>query len=464
MPVRWTTLSSVLLVLMFFLVQGCAQAQYEKPAKEWCLAMRANQVVPVYPLTQDIRPGDVFLVQRTIGDQTEEYKQRGFLSLDDSRKRLPLPQDAFTLQYFTGYFNGEFTPQDYPVRTPANTSAQTGRVGTVSTALTATPAPRAAFPTYTFSVKRGEGLSLGVPISGIPVALNFMNAGEATGVVVLADASTYQADHDILMQELEQWTRKPEVATELKSACEYMKQEYVYLRVVKRVYMVGAVDVKLENKERTQAGGQFGLAQQSTDPNISVATFEQNLEKQSALIGVLNSLANASKIGGAVSFNLATERSVGLSESFDRPLVVGYLGMDVPYFRTGDLGAPIPTFEVLEGMEIRSPVKFERDELLTLTRVLRASSQDPARATQALNAIMAFGQTISIPTLKAFGPRAQAIAQLPDGDAKRAQTAIIIKELVTGINAQAILSADAHVQAREIIDALHTAMRGQGLI
>jgi len=39
------------------------QHQLERVAKDWCLTIRASQVIPVYPLTEDLQPGDVFLVQ-----------------------------------------------------------------------------------------------------------------------------------------------------------------------------------------------------------------------------------------------------------------------------------------------------------------------------------------------------------------------------------------------------------------
>jgi hypothetical protein len=456
---RW----SHCVALSALILQGCAQTQYEKPAKEWCLAMRANQMIPVYPLTQDVRPGDVFLVQRTIGQQVEEYKEKGFLSLDDSRKRLVLPEAAFKHQYFNGYFKGEFVCQDYPMRTPADSSVQPGTSGSVPTALTPTPAPRSAFPTYSFTVKRGVGLSLGVPISGIPVAMNFMNASEATGVVVLADSSTYQADHDEIMTALATWTSDDAVADQLKRSCEYMKQEYVYLRVVKRVYMVGAVDVRLENKQRTQGGAQAGLAEQSNDPNISYATFDENLKKQRALIKTVNDLANASKIGGAISFNLATERAVGLRESFDRPLVVGYLGMDVPYFRSGALGAPIPTFERLEGLELQDPVPLERDELLSLTRTLKAASEDSSRAWQALASVVTFGQTSDLPEIKAYVPRAQAIETLTDRQTQRLQTETMIRDLIVEMNWQAMIGSNKVARAKQLVQDLRGAMCEQGL-
>ena len=52
--------------------------------------------------------------------------------------------------------------------------------------------------------------------------------------------------------------------------------------------------------------------------------------------------------GGSLKVNAATARSVSMSESFDTPLVVGYLGFDCQVLEGGLLGPPIPTHAVLE--------------------------------------------------------------------------------------------------------------------
>ncbi len=68
----------VKLVILILTVAGCATTnssskQLERIAKDWCLSIRASQVIPVYPLTEDIQPGDVFLVQTPVDKQVEEF-------------------------------------------------------------------------------------------------------------------------------------------------------------------------------------------------------------------------------------------------------------------------------------------------------------------------------------------------------------------------------------------------------
>ena len=427
------------------ITSGCVSDQYEKVAKEWSTAIRANQMVPVYPLSQDLRPGDVFLVQRNMADQVKEYQEKGFLALDDSRKRLRLPPAAYGDVYFAGYFKGEFAPVDYPGRNGVDTSIRPLPVagagagvggaalaaGVVPTSLQGTPAPRAAFPTYSFSVKRGEGMSLGLPISGIPVAMNFLNAAEATGIVTLADASTYQADHDAIMAALTMWSRKPTVASELKAACEYAGQEFVFLRVIKRVYMVGAVDVSLQTSEKSRGGVQAGLGGQAADPDISVNDFDASIEKQNSLLSRLNGLAGAGKIGGSVSFNTATDRNVGLREVFDRPLVVGYLGIDVPYFKSGQLGAPIPTYKHLTEQSLRDPQPLKLDEIVVLNRALSFAARDEGRVDAALAAIMEASTALGFLDLAS---ECRTIASTADNAERANQTRQVLVKFTDEVN------------------------------
>ena len=78
--------------LVALLLTGCTAGlrnqQLENVAKDWALVIRASQVIPVYPLTEDLQPGDVLLVSTPIEDQARVYKDKGFLPLDQHLVRL----------------------------------------------------------------------------------------------------------------------------------------------------------------------------------------------------------------------------------------------------------------------------------------------------------------------------------------------------------------------------------------
>jgi hypothetical protein len=326
----WTRIAPIALALF---ASACTNPQ-ERAAKDWCLAIRACQMIPSYPLSEDLRPGDVFLVQRPIGQQVKEYKSRGFLSLDDHRVRLTGLD--YKLRYHDGYFTDAFgeTPHPRPTRpaSPPGGGADGSAVSPARPAPIEVAAPRVSFPTYNFTVDRSQGLSLAFPIQGVPVALNFLAAQKAVGTVAIADARTYAADATQLNAKLEEWARQPEVQALLIGAARASPKQ-VYLRVVKRVYLAGSVDVSIANTSQTSGAGRAGmLSEDAADPQVSPEDFEKRLSKQAKILTELQGIASQQGIGAAVKFTEVSDRSVSLRQAFEVPQVVGYLGMDVPVF------------------------------------------------------------------------------------------------------------------------------------
>jgi hypothetical protein len=336
------------------LLAGCAthdaRTHLESVAKDWCETIRASQVIPVYPLTQDVAIGDVFLVQTPIANQAKDYQKRGFLALDDFRVRLPYTN--FHKVYFDGYWKDIFGNTPHPM--PEFTNVVTGSNATTGS-WTSVDAPRVAFPTYSFQAKSGFGLSAAFPIQGVPVALGFLRTDQVNGSITITDARTFAGDQGDLFSQLNDWADSPKVKSMLSETVRNIAPTPVYLRVVSRIYAARAMDVSLQ-----KAGSQGANARGGTATSLSMTTTNGTVsENYSNLLSTLNAqngvLASATQAGGSVTFVSASDSSVGLSQSFDRLLVVGYLGFDVPVYRGGDLGEPIPTFQHLQGRLKEAP-------------------------------------------------------------------------------------------------------------
>src|SRR5688572_18211626 len=88
----------LVVVCLAGLTTGCVSKtlnqQMERVAKDWSMVIRASQVIPVYPLTEDLVPGDIFLVEQTREEQVRQYQAAGFLPLDHHLYRLPLGSDS----------------------------------------------------------------------------------------------------------------------------------------------------------------------------------------------------------------------------------------------------------------------------------------------------------------------------------------------------------------------------------
>ena len=311
------------------------EKQLKDVAKNWCLTIRASQVVPVYPLTEDLQPGDVFLVQIPIQKQEQLYKKRGFLPLDQLMVRLE-PLDYNNL-YFDSYFKSYYSGNALDRPKPAANS-QDRRFHEA-------PLPMAAFPSYTFDVDTSTGLRIALPVQGISMGLGLMNATSATGSITISDGMTYAIGTQDVLDCLHNWARDLNVRQLLRDVRLTTKGE-VYLRVVTRVYMVGAVDISLTRKRTGGVAMDVGQAPTVHLINLLAEDTDDVTAKVEAYQKVLNELSKpmASAVpGGGLRITWASGNMVTLKEKFPRLLAIGYLGFDVPILKDGSLGPLIAT-------------------------------------------------------------------------------------------------------------------------
>jgi hypothetical protein len=335
---------SVGAALMVSLFTGCAsylaRKNLENVAKGWCQTIRASQVIPVYPLTEDLVVGDVFLVRTTISQQASDYVKKGFLPLDDALVRLKYKN--FSNIYFDGYWTDEFGAAPHPAPV-FSTDGSSEKV------LTAAPIPRAAFPSYSFKAQSGFGINLAIPIEGVPVALSYLNSQQVDGSVTISDARTYAGDLGELYSLLKTWANDASNKQLLADSAQDAAPRTIFLRVVSRVYYARAIDVVLHRADSQGGGAKAGVVNDVSLVSTNGAVSENYTNVLGLLSTMATSTGSAAQAGGAVKFVSASDSTVGLSQSFDRLLAVGYLGFDVAINTNGAIGTPIPTFQHLNG-------------------------------------------------------------------------------------------------------------------
>jgi hypothetical protein len=348
--VRRISSAIVPLTICGILAAGCSaarqkQAQLEHIAKDWCLTIRASQVIPVYPLTEDIHPGDVFLVQVPIGRQQEIYKDKGFLPLDNHLVRLHP-------SCYTNFYSNSFLHNKSDSATLPYDWIRPGGYATNSWSA----APHAAFPSYSFSIRSGQGMNLAVPIQGVPVGLSLMNSDAADGTVTIKEGHTMGVDMVSLFVQLKEWAGNHRDLLTNYAAVEGGATNY--LRVVTRVYATGKMDVSLRDANTKSGGLDVGNAKPVNLlfpklPADGTNNSEVTAHNYTNGIGVINSglLASLAKDaagnvlpGGSVRVTAAGSRTISLQEDFDPPLVLGYLGFDCIILSDGTIDEPIPTY------------------------------------------------------------------------------------------------------------------------
>lgn len=317
------------------LFAGCAKQlrnrELSNVAKDWSLVVRASQVIPVYPLTEDLQPGDVLLVSDPIDDQVKIYKKRGFLPLDQHMVRL------YPKEYCQFYDSRYGIDNDL---CPAKKWQTTNEDGKSNWDM----APHVAFPPYQFSVSASSGTNIALPVQGVPFALGLMNSGKASGSVTISDAYTYGLDDYRLQKIVRYWARENQ---SFLRNYEPKGKNQQFLRVVSRVFIASKVDISITNDEATASKASAGNESPVSTLQISKDSSDNNFKKAMTALG---DMAKSQLPGANISVATATNRSVMLKEEFKRPLVFGYVGFDMPILRNGILGVPISTLGQLSGI------------------------------------------------------------------------------------------------------------------
>lgn len=321
---------------------GCApksvRSQLAAVAKDWSRLLRASQMIPVYPLTEDLRPGDIFLVETPIQEQAAEYERGGFLRLEQHLGRL----SALKYSEFYGSSFGVPTtgwPPDHwnskHASAPGTSASSEDRWA---------EAPAAAYPTYNFSVRAGRSASLALPVKAVPLGVSYLDAKRVQGSITIADANTYGLSLDQLRGEFEHWFYDDARVRNQVARIRGAVGSTVYLRLISRVFLAKRVVVTLQSEE-SKGGSASAGSDQTPDLPETGAPAESGY---AAGRTVLNQALAGAAPGGGIKLLQASDRAVSMSETFTRPLVVGYLSFDFPVLADGSLGPPAATLARLE--------------------------------------------------------------------------------------------------------------------
>lgn len=325
-----TTLKALLAVTSLTLLAGC-YTRHELTAinKDWNKLIRASHIYPIYPLTQDIQPGDMFLTDTGIED-TGVWDKAGYVRFDHHVARLyPTGYGAFYERSFD--YGADLLPKRW---LNGNDWAS---------------APAAAFPSYSFKVKQGGGANVALPISGIPVALGLMGARSASGYVSIGDSHTYGIDEGTLVKQVSDYVNNNQETIARCIGATFdaanTKPRY-YLQVVSRVYTTGKVTVSMINDSSVGGSVSGGVPKDVPIPSTQDTNAAANY---SSLISAVNTnlaaLAPAAAgvaavaPGGTLKFASVSSRSVSMSETFPSPVVIGYIGFSWSLELTPQAGA-----------------------------------------------------------------------------------------------------------------------------
>lgn len=344
------------------------EEQLAKVAKDWSLVIRASQVIPLYPLHQDIRPGDIFLVETTVDEQHREYTRRGFLSMDHHIARI-------TPSGYTSF---------YGLKDTANKKCKS------DCALPGLePIPIAAFPSYSFEVGQSAGFDIALPIQSVSLGVGLLGSNSAAGSVSIKSAYTYGVDINSLTKDVMSWKASDGALLNFYGPQPRKftrKEKYNYIRVINRVFLAQGLEVFVLSKSDINADAQASLLPLSGLAKLSSSGLgvTEGVSRYSSIVKELNCtiagkvpvvrgnrdvvcevdkltdelpratipalplLVNLSQPTAGLRITSLSARSVGMQEYFPTPVVIGYHAFDMAILVNGDLGPPVPTLAVLD--------------------------------------------------------------------------------------------------------------------
>jgi len=407
--------------------------QLESVAKDWCYTIRASQVIPVYPLTEDLQVGDVFLVHQHAENQHKEYKRRGFLPMEQLLVRLhPEGYHQFYL-HSHGTRDRDDIPHHWKFPKGAFGSAHGPKAGDKPTTQPSTKwnfGPIAAFPSYGFDIQQGQSFSLSIPVKGVPVAMSLLGAQAAKCSLTIKDAHTYGIDTLQIEKQVRDWAADnrgflrsfgPKEAGKWCIFTTRPKEQY-YVRIVTRVYLAREFNVSVSTVDSGGLGLTAGLKmpanmaqpQANADGKYDTSklykdtldTINSNLEAAPDATGK----AAGPNFGASLRVVAASSRYVSLDEKLPRPVAVGYLAIDLPIRTDGMLGRRVSTLGLLEsgreptlgdhlGPQSQLTAKIAYD----VYRWLKGDQQD-SRAAKIVERMGLFAADITIPAdLRFYG-------------------------------------------------------------
>jgi len=328
-------------LLVVGLTCGCQhtmQRQAERVARDWCVTLRASQVIPVYPLTEDLRPGDLFLVESALVDQRRFYGRQGYLPFEGYLGRLDLDRLPALQAPGLGYFR----PPPASVAGPEFWAE----------------APLACLPSYSFTTRSGQGVRAAFPVFGVPVGLSFLGESATAGSITVTDARTYGYDEAALDGALQAWLRENRALLARHAA----HPEPRFVRLVTRVYLASALEVTLRAAGTTAGGLDAGMAKSFALDDVGseggVDRYTEAMDRLNDLLGRLSEQAP----GGSLPPLAASARSITLNQRFPRPVAIGYLAREYQILPGGGLGPSVSTLDLLEGRSAGAEIRREQNE------------------------------------------------------------------------------------------------------
>jgi hypothetical protein len=329
------------LLCISFILAGCPSLmteQSQQVAKNWFSVVRGTQVFPVNPLRADLTPGDIYIVNQTIEEQSNADEDKNYLPLDHKLATLKIEQS---------------------------------------------PESAAAMPTFSFTVDQSAGFQLNVPVEGIPVGLGLLNSKKVVVSLSIDKVTVRDVGTIALYEALEKWAAQGNIQRYLMLQAQVSKHPLM-LRTISTVYYTGGVTASfkgLDSKGLNVVGGTAPDEKSSQEIATLLPEAVKSDQESNRLIELakeLNKINPLNAVGGNAKFVKSSDNTVSMNNTFDPPLAIGYVGIDVIFNKSGRLGPPMIFFtstKDLYAQPVQSKQMADYNAFVGLCQTLDAARQ-----------------------------------------------------------------------------------------
>ena len=237
----------ILIVTVVVLLTSCSSIrssqheQYHNIARQWMLTLRSHQMIPAYPMTSQLQPGDILIHNSFLGSQEFMFGASGFLPFEEKFASLTteLPQDSQS---------------------------------------------ECAFPSFNFALNRDREFQTSFPFGIIDTGMALIDSDNVNVSVEIREADTIVSEYPKLMEQFNNWQDKDNVRWSLQNISKFIGPvDYLVLRVITRVYRAKTISVTLTARSNdsvtSNIQGNVKLPAMSSIDNILVFSNSITLEQ-----------------------------------------------------------------------------------------------------------------------------------------------------------------------------------------
>jgi len=359
---------AVVTILSLALGEGCTTPSQGKVARDWSLAMRELNIIPVFPPREDVEVGDIYISPLAPEEEESITSEKSWSSLGLWVASIDLSKEIKTFYSHRNAFPK--TPEESMVYMKNQTNnpfmlvpQAADRDRNVFEGGDCSRLRMVGFPAFLSATLTQSDLLSVIPVEALSIAIgaHYSSSKKATISVPVAESygipasEVYRRLIDPVSGKLTGSIGKFRASDILaysaasqpsKHDSNQKARNYCFLRVITEVFYARALDVSVQWQRSAGAGATIRpVISSQTINNLSASTNRESIGKNTnGFIGVSESTSNPTEQatnlnrqlkeamgqtspGGSVKYLSVGDYGVSMRRTYERPIAIGYRGL-----------------------------------------------------------------------------------------------------------------------------------------